>query len=204
MYEDLDAPQSTDWLMLSDSGTGSGSGGPSSSQKKSKRTDANEKNPCYPPRRYTAFVRPVAMRYYAHRDMDMLERTFLDNGLDGYVAFCKELCCEFMKACDTSEKFNNCLDYWDHVKWLDTVVTINTTNVVKGTFKVLYPKKGDEEYNESKKQLLAKLYKVEVACRRFSGNKTKTMPWRVQALKGAMEAHMGGGGGMATTACQGH
>jgi hypothetical protein len=29
MYEDLDAPQSTDWLTLSDSGTGSGSGGPS-------------------------------------------------------------------------------------------------------------------------------------------------------------------------------
>jgi hypothetical protein len=29
MYEDLDAPQSTDWLTLSDSGTGSSSGGPS-------------------------------------------------------------------------------------------------------------------------------------------------------------------------------
>jgi hypothetical protein len=29
MYEDLDAPQSTDWLTLSNSGTGSGSGGPS-------------------------------------------------------------------------------------------------------------------------------------------------------------------------------
>jgi hypothetical protein len=25
-----------------------------------------------------------------------------------------------------------------------------------------------------------------------SGNKTKTMPWRVQSLKGAMEAYMGG------------
>jgi hypothetical protein len=115
------------------------------------------------------------MRYYAHRDMDMLEHTFLDNGLDGYVALCKELCCEFMKACDTSEQFNNYLDYWDHVKWLDTVVTINTTNIVKGTFEVLYPKKGDEEYDESKKQLLAKLYKVQAACWRFSGNKTKMM-----------------------------
>jgi hypothetical protein len=180
-------------LTLSDSGTGSSSGGPSSSQKKSKRADANEKNPGYLPRGYTVFVRLYAMRYYAHRDMDMLERTFLDNGLDGYVALCKELCCEFMKACDTSEQFNNYLDYWRHVKWLDTVVTIYTTNVVKGTFAVLYPKKGDEEYDESKKQLLAKLYKVQVACRRFSGNKTKTMPWRVQALKGAMEAHMDGG-----------
>jgi hypothetical protein len=40
MYEDLDALQSTDWLTLSDSGTGSGSGDLSSSQKRSKRTDA--------------------------------------------------------------------------------------------------------------------------------------------------------------------
>jgi hypothetical protein len=96
---------------LSNSGTGSGSGDPSSSQKWSKRADANEKNPSYPPREYTAFARPVAMRYYVHRDMDMLECTFLDNGLDGYVALNKELCCEFMKACDTSEQFNNYLDY---------------------------------------------------------------------------------------------
>jgi hypothetical protein len=109
------------------------------------------------------------MRYYAHRDMDMLECTFFDNGLDGYVALCKDLCSEFMEACDTSEQFNNYLDYWDHVKWLDIIVTINTTNVVKGTFEVLYPKKGDEEYDKSKKQFLAKLYKVQAACRRYQG-----------------------------------
>jgi hypothetical protein len=111
MYEDLDAPQSTNWLTLSDTGTGSGSGGPSSSQKKSKRADANEKNPGYPPRGYTVFVRLYMMRYYVHKGMDMLERTFLDNGLDGYVALCKELYKEFMKACDDSKQFNNYLDY---------------------------------------------------------------------------------------------
>jgi hypothetical protein len=111
MYEGLDAPESTDWLTLLDSGTGSSLGGPSSSQKRSKHADVNEKNPGYPLRRYTAFARPVAMRYYAHRDMDMLERTFLDNGLDGYVDLCKDLCREFMEACDTSEQFNNYLDY---------------------------------------------------------------------------------------------
>jgi hypothetical protein len=193
MYEDLDAPQSTDWLMLSDIGTGSGSGGPSSSQKKSKRVDAIEKNPCYPPRVYTAFVRPVAMRYYAHKDMDMLECSFLNNGLDGYIALCKELCNEFMNACDTSEQFNNYLDYWDHMKCLDTIVTINTTNVVKGTFEVLYPKKGGEEYDESKKQLLAKLHKIQAACRRFSGNKTKTMPWWCKHLKGPWKCIWVGG-----------
>jgi hypothetical protein len=41
----------------------------------------------------------------------MLERTFLDNGLDGCVDLYKDLCREFMEACDTSEQFNNYLDY---------------------------------------------------------------------------------------------
>jgi hypothetical protein len=79
------------------------------------------------------------------------------------------------------------------VKWLDTIVTINTTNVVKRTFEVLYPEKGHEEYNKSKKDLLAKLKRVQAMCQRYSGSKRKTMPCRVQALKGVMEAHMGGG-----------
>ena len=151
-------------------------GGPSSSQKKSKRVDAYEKNPIYLPREYTAFARPVAMRYYAYKDMNMLEHTFLDNGLDGYIALYEELCKEFIEACDTSEQFNDYLDYWDHMKWLDQIVTTNTNNVVKRSFEVLYPKKKDEEYNESKKQLLTKLKKVEVTCQRYSGNRLKTMP----------------------------
>ena len=110
MYEDLDAPQSTDWT-LSDSGTGSGSRGPSLSQKKSKCADAHVKNPRYPPREYTTFTRPVAMKFYAHGGMDMLEGTYLDQGLDGYVLLCKDLCKEFMKEFDQSEQFNNYLDY---------------------------------------------------------------------------------------------
>jgi hypothetical protein len=192
MYEDLDAPPCTDWTM-SDSGTGSGSGGPSSGHKKSKRLDAHEKNPGYPPREYTAFARPVAMKFYAHRSMEMLERTYLDHGFDGFVLLCQDLCKEFMKEFDQSELYNNYLDYWDHVKWIDQITTTNTNNVVKGSFEVVYPKKKDEEYDESKKQLLAKLLKVEAACRKHSAHRTKTLPWRVQALKGAMEAHMGGG-----------
>jgi hypothetical protein len=125
--------------------------------------------------------------------MDSLERNYLDGGMDGYVDLCKDLCCEFMKELDDSEKFNNYLDYWKHMKWLDHIVTTNTNNVVKGTFEVLYRKKKDEEYDKSKKELLAKLQKVQATCERYSGSITKTMPWRMQALKGAMEAHMGGG-----------
>jgi hypothetical protein len=172
---------------------GSGSGGTLSASKRSKHVNANKKNPQWPPIQYMQFVRPVAMKYYAHRTMDSLERNYLDGGMDGYVELCKDLCREFMKELDDSEKFNNYLDYWEHVKWPDHIVTTNTNNVVKGTFEVLYQKKKDEEYDKSNKELLAKLQKVQATCQRYSGSKTKIMPWRVQALKGAMEAHMGGG-----------
>jgi hypothetical protein len=47
---------------------------------------------------------------------------------------------------------------------LRNIVTTNTTTVVKGTFEVLYWKKGDEEYNKSKKEFLAKLQKVQATC----------------------------------------
>jgi hypothetical protein len=60
--------------------------------------------------------------------------------MDGYVELYKDLCRKFMRSFDESKKYNNYLDYWDHVKWLDNIVTINTTNVVKGTFEVLYRK----------------------------------------------------------------
>jgi hypothetical protein len=46
-----------------------------------------------------------------------------------------------MKTLDESEKFNY-LEFWKHVKWLDHIVTTNTNNVMKGTFEVLYRKKG--------------------------------------------------------------
>jgi hypothetical protein len=178
---------------LSDSGTGLGSGGASSAPKRSKRIDVNKKNPQWPPTVYSHFVRLVAMKYYAHKSMDMLESNFLDGGMDGYMELCKDLCRKFMKALDEFKKFNNYLEFWKHVKWLDHIVITNTNDVVKGTFEVLYQKKGDEEYDESKKELLAKLHKVQETCQRYSGSRTKTMPWRVQALKGAIEAHMGGG-----------
>ena len=96
-----------------------------------------------------------------------------------------------MKELDDSEKFNNYLDYWEHMKWVDHIVTTNTKKYVKGTFEVLYQKQKDEEDDKSKKELLAKLQKVQATCQRYSRSRTKTIPWQVQALIGAMEAHMG-------------
>jgi hypothetical protein len=43
-----------------------------------------------------------------------------------------------------------------------------------------------------KKNLFEKLVKVQEACHKYFGNKTKTMPWQVQDIKGAMEEHMDG------------
>jgi hypothetical protein len=78
------------------------------------------------------------------------------------------------------------------VKWLNNIVTTNTTNVVMEIIEVLYQKTKNEEYNKSKKDLLAKLQKVQATCQKYFGNRIKTMPWRTQALEGAMEVHMGG------------
>ena len=81
-----------------------------------------------------------------------------------------------MSEFDVFGKFNNYLDYWDHAKWLDNIVTTNTTNVMKGAFEVLYKKKRVEEYDKSKKDLFEKLMKVQGACHKYFGSRIKTMP----------------------------
>jgi hypothetical protein len=52
IYEARDAPESNNWLMLSNNDTGSGSGGTLSAPKRSKRAYANKKNPQWPPIEY--------------------------------------------------------------------------------------------------------------------------------------------------------
>jgi hypothetical protein len=39
-----------------------------------------------------------------------------------------------MKELDDFEKFNNYLDYWEYVKWLDHIVTTNTSHCCEGNF----------------------------------------------------------------------
>jgi hypothetical protein len=138
MYEDIDAMESSNWPPLSNNVTGSDSRNPSLDSKRTKHANANEKNPKWLRREHTYFVRPIAMKYYVHRYLKVLEHEFPDTGMDGYVELCKDLCWEFMREFDASKKFNNYLDYWDHMKWLDNIAATNTTNVVKGTFEVLY------------------------------------------------------------------
>jgi hypothetical protein len=81
IYEGLDAPASNDWLTLSSNGTGSGLGGTLSASERSKHADANKKNPQWPPIQYTHFIRLVAMNYYTHRTMDLLEHNYLNGGM---------------------------------------------------------------------------------------------------------------------------
>jgi hypothetical protein len=125
--------------------------------KQTKLVGANEKNPNWPLKEYAHFTRLITMKYYAYKSIKMLEHEFLDTRMDGSVELCKDLCCKFICKFVASKKFNNYLDYRDHVKWLNNIVTTHTTNVVMGIFEVLYRKKKDEEYDKSNKDLLAKL-----------------------------------------------
>ena len=99
----------------------------------------------------------------------MLEWEHLDIGMDLYVELCKDLCWEFTHKFDVSKKFNNYLDYWDHVKWLNNIVTTNTINGVRKTFEVLFGKKGNEEYDEFTKDLLEIFCKCKLHARSILG-----------------------------------
>ena len=70
----------------------------------------------------------------------MLNRKFLDNGFDGFVNLCANLGREITDKLDESELYNNWSDFFEHIQWLDEIVTQNTTNVVIGNFEVVHKK----------------------------------------------------------------
>jgi hypothetical protein len=91
MYEDLNVQQSNDWPPLSDSISGLDNirifhifWDPSLGSKQTKYTNVNAKNPNWPPWEFTHFARPIAMKYYVHSFLKMLEHEFLDTGIDGF------------------------------------------------------------------------------------------------------------------------
>jgi hypothetical protein len=43
-------------------------------------------------REYIHFVRPIAMKFYAHKYLKMLEHEYLDIGMDRHVELHKDLC----------------------------------------------------------------------------------------------------------------
>jgi hypothetical protein len=83
-------------------------------------------------------------------------------------------------------------DYWEHGRWLDQQIISSTSNIVH-VFECIYKKEEDGEYNKRDLALLKKLQKIQKFVGRFSNNKSKTVPWHLQALKLAMQQYMCGG-----------
>jgi hypothetical protein len=97
------------------------------------------------------------------------------------------------EALQASELYNNYdKDYWEHDRWLDQQIISSTSNIIHG-FECVYKKGEDREYNQRDLALLAKLQGIQKFVGRFSNNKSKTVPWYLQALKSAMQQYMGGG-----------
>ena len=62
----------------------------------------------------------------------------MDGGIDGFVSLIGQ---EITNKLKVRELYNNWADYAEHIQWLDELVTWNTTNVVVGTFEVIYTRR---------------------------------------------------------------
>lgn len=161
--------------------------------KKKQKGTAHDKNPDYPPKEYGHFVREKVLEWYKNRSVDMLERTYIQHNADGLMDLQLELNRVITDALRTSELYNNFeRDYWEHGKWLDQQIISSTSNVIH-LFECVYKKGEDGTYSQRDLVLYRKLQRIQTFVARFSNNKSKTVPWRLQALKAAMEQHMGGG-----------
>jgi hypothetical protein len=69
---------------------------------------------------------------------------------------------------------------------LDQQIISSTSNIVHA-FECVHKKGEDGEYNPRDSALFKKLQKIQKLVGRFSNNKSKTIPWRLQALKAAMQ-----------------
>ena len=126
--------------------------------------------------------------------MEMLQREFLDGSVDRFLSLCADIGREIIdKLEDTELKYNNWVDYAEHIQLLDKLVTRNTTNVVVGTFEVIHKKIPRQGYNSKLEDLLQKLKVVEAFCRQFSSVRKKGIPWRENMLKSAFAQHLQGG-----------
>ena len=92
----------------------------------------------------------------------------MDVGVDGFLSLCADIGWEITDKLEDTKLYNNWADYAEHIQWLDELVTRNTTNVVMGTFEVIYKKIPGQGYNSEEEDLLQKLKVVEVFCRQFS------------------------------------
>ena len=190
-YVDLDAPNPSGedpWDPRSIPAALHRSSGSSGSKKPKKG-----QNPNRPGKEYADAAREIVLHYYKVRSMQMLQQEFLDVGVDGFLSLCTDIGREITDKLEDTELYNNWADYTEHIQWLDELVTRYTTNVVVGTFEVIYKKIPGQGYNSEEEDLLQKLKVVEVFCRQFLGVRKKGIPWRENMLKSAFAQHLQGG-----------
>ena len=137
-YVDLDAatPSSKDpWdtrLLTTSSNPLTSSEG---SKKPKKARNLNRRG-----KEYGDATREYVLRYHKRQSLEMLNREFLDNGFNGIVNLCANLGQEITDRLDESKLYNNWTHFFEHIHWLDEIVTWNTTNVVVETFEIVYKK----------------------------------------------------------------
>jgi predicted HNH restriction endonuclease len=191
-YHDLDASDwddvvATPMEIATSSNTQSAPSSTSEGKKKKQKASAYEKNPQYPLKEYGHFVRKKVFEFYNIKTVGALERTYIEHGVDGLMSFQVELNGVITKALEQTELYNNYdRDYWEHGRWLDQQIISNTSNIIH-MFECVYKKGEDGEYNRRDLALSKKLQKIQKFMGRFSNNKSKTVPWRLQALKAAMQ-----------------
>jgi hypothetical protein len=162
-------------------------------KKKKQKASVHEKNPQYPPKEYGCFVRKKVLEFYNIKTTGAMEQTYIEHGADGLMSLQMELNGVITKALEQSKLYNNYdRDYWEHGRWLDQQIISSTSNIVHA-FEFVYKKEEDGECNRRDLALLKKLQKIQKFVERFSNNKSKIVPWRMQALKKGMQQYMGGG-----------
>ena len=137
-YINLDAPtlSSKDpWDTRSFAASSNPSTSSGGSKKPKKATNPNQLG-----KEYGYATWEYVLQYYKVRLLEMLNWEFLNNGFDGFVNLCAYLGREITDRLDESELYNNWIDFFKHIQWLDEIVTRNEINVFMGTFEVVHKK----------------------------------------------------------------
>ena len=83
----------------------------SSGSKKPKKAQ----NPNCPGKEYANAAREIVMHYYKVRSMEMLQRKFLDGGVDGFLSLCADIGWEITDKLEDMKLYNNWADYAEHI-----------------------------------------------------------------------------------------
>ena len=72
-------------------------------------------NPNRPGKEYADVAREIVLHYYKVQSMQMLQREFLDAGVDGFLSLCADIGREIMDKLEDTELYNNWADYVEHI-----------------------------------------------------------------------------------------